>query len=64
MEKNGQVSFLIKMVPPSGQPHVVTAIWPMPEMARIVCVKNVVGDKMMAIKSLRDKDLLMTENMS
>lgn len=64
MERNGQVSFLIKMVPPSGQPHLVTAIGHMPEMARIVCIKNSVGDKMMATKSRRDKELLMAENMS
>lgn len=62
MNRNGQISFLIKMVPPSGQPHLVTAIGHMPEMAQTVSIKNSVGDKMMATKSRRDKELLMTEN--
>lgn len=51
------------MIPPSGQPHLVAAIGHMPEMTNIVWIKNSVSDKMMATKSQRDKELLMTENM-
>lgn len=63
MERNTQVSFLIKMVPPSGQPHLVIAIGHMPKMTRIGWIKNSVSDKMIATKRWRDKELLMTENM-